>query len=326
VNAVDRETLDIFERSVRGVLGAAGGDDATAALEETGWRDILVADARAVVPLVFGLLGELRTPAAVLDDVALTALRPGSEEWLAEMGDAAFVHPRPGAAFAARAAGAGIVVDGIARRETRDGELMLVVGSDDGHALVIVSADDVECTPIGGLDPSMALLRVRGTVAPARVTAVADVALDGVVPACRRALAYEMNGCSTAMLALATEYAGARVQFGQPIGGFQAVKHRLADVYVATRAASVVADESWESDPAVTATAAKALAGRATRVASENCLQVLGAIGFTEEHDLHRFARRGQVLDALYGSGRELEAELGRVLLARGRAPRPGVL
>ena len=52
----------------------------------------------------------------------------------------------------------------------------------------------------------------------------------------------------------------------------------------------------------------------------------MGAIGFTLEHDLHRFILRGTVLDVLYGSARELRVELGQALTERGRVPRPGVL
>jgi alkylation response protein AidB-like acyl-CoA dehydrogenase len=128
------------------------------------------------------------------------------------------------------------------------------------------------------------------------------------------------------MLALTADYAGLRQQYGHPIGTFQAVKHRLADVLVALRAAEVVADESWDSEPTFMATAAKCLAGRGYHVAAENCLQVMGAIGFTWEHDLHRFIRRGMVLDALLGTWRDLRVELGRALIAAGRVPRPGVL
>jgi alkylation response protein AidB-like acyl-CoA dehydrogenase len=88
----------------------------------------------------------------------------------------------------------------------------------------------------------------------------------------------------------------------------------------------VAADESWNGDTVFAAAAAKCLAGRAFRLAAENCLQVMGAIGFTLEHDLHRFILRGTVLDVLYGSARELRVELGRALVERGRVPRPGVL
>ena len=128
------------------------------------------------------------------------------------------------------------------------------------------------------------------------------------------------------MLELTTEYAGARTQFGQPIGAFQAVKHRLADVLVALRAAEGAADESGNDDAAFAAAAAKCLAGRAFRLAAENCLQVMGAIGFTMEHELHDYIVRGTVLDVLYGSARELRVELGRMLLERERMPRPGAL
>jgi alkylation response protein AidB-like acyl-CoA dehydrogenase len=117
-----------------------------------------------------------------------------------------------------------------------------------------------------------------------------------------------------------------RHQFGQPIGAFQAVKHRLADVYVARRAARSVVAESWHADPEVMTLAASALAARAGALAAEHCLQVLGAIGFTLEHDLHRFVRRIRVLDRLYGTERETRTALGRVLLARGSVPRPGTV
>jgi len=105
---------------------------------------------------------------------------------------------------------------------------------------------------------------------------------------------------------------------------FQAVKFRLADVLVAIQAAEVVLEEAWADDADVATTAAKCLAGRAFRLAAENCLQVLGAIGFTWEHDLHRFIRRGLVLDVLYGSTEELRRELGTALIGRGTTPRLG--
>ena len=142
--------------------------------------------------------------------------------------------------------------------------------------------------------------------------------------AARRALAAELLGVAATMLDTATEHAKSRMQYGQPIGVFQAVKFRLADVLVAIQAAEVVMEEAWGDEADVAATAAKCLAGRAFRLAAENCLQVLGAIGFTWEHDLHRFIRRGLVLDVLYGSTEELRRELGTALIGRGATPRLG--
>ena len=194
---------------------------------------------------------------------------------------------------------------------------------DDGDELVLVRESDVQRVPVGGMDPTIGLVRVTGTVAAGAFEARDAVAADAAEPACRRALAYELVGLGSAMLDLTTEYAGARTQFGQPIGAFQAVKHRLADVLVALRAAEAAADESGNDDAGFAAAAAKCLAGRAFRLAAENCLQVMGAIGFTMEHELHHFIVRGTVLDVLYGSARELRVELGHTLLERGRVPRP---
>jgi Acyl-CoA dehydrogenase, C-terminal domain len=324
--ALDQETLDLFARSVRGVLDSPDADR-TAALDEMGWRDILVTDARAVVPLVFRLHGERRARSAVLDDVAVESMNAGSVEFLEELAQASYVHPQPGQRAAGHFDGGRLAVDGLALRDPRDGRTVTIAHGDDGGTyLVRAPANAFEWTRIEGLDPSLALVRVTGT-APAGEFEPRDATSPiAAEPACRRALAYELVGLGSAMLDLTAEYAGARTQFGQPIGAFQAVKHRLADVLVALQAAEVAADESWNGDTMFATAAAKCLAGRAFRLAAENCLQVMGAIGFTLEHELHRFILRGTVLDVLYGSARELRIELGRALLANRRVPRPGAL
>jgi hypothetical protein len=288
-----------------------------AALEEIGWRDFLAADPASVVPLMFGLLGELVLASCALDDVAFAILGATGEE-LSATGHA-FAHPRGVGAAAARSAGE-TTVDALVLGGRRDVPVALVVD----ERVVTVAAGSLEWVTAAGIDPQLGLARVRGVVASGGIEVHDDVDGGAVAPACRRALAHELLGATDAMLATATEYAKARQQFGQPIGAFQAVKHRLADVYVARQAAAAVIDESWRSDPECTTLAAKALAATAGAAASENCLQVLGAIGFTLEHDLHRYVRRVRVLDRLYGTERDLRTELGRLLQARGRVPRPG--
>jgi hypothetical protein len=314
---IDRDTLDIFERTARGVL-AQPDLDVSAALEEIGWRDFLAADPASVVPLMFGLLGELVLASRALDDVAFAALGLTGEE-LSATGHA-FAHPGGVGAAAARSAGE-ITVDALVLGARRDPPVALVVD----ERVVTIAAGRLAWVTAIGIDPHLGLARVRGVVANGDIEVHGDVDGGAVAPACRRALALELLGATDAMLAMATEYAKVRQQFGQPIGAFQAVKHRLADVYVARQAAAAVVEESWRSDPACTTVAAKALAAHAGALASENCLQVLGAIGFTLEHDLHRYVRRVRVLDRLYGSERDLRTELGRLLQARGRVPRPGV-
>ena len=316
VTAIDRDTLDIFERTARGVL-AKPDVDVGAALEEIGWRDFLAADPASVVPLMFGLLGELVLATSALDDVAFAALGATGAE-LSATGHA-FAHPRGVCDAAARSAGE-ITVDALVLGGRRDLPVALVAD----ERVVTIADGRLEWVTAAGIDPPLGLARVRGLVANGEIEVHADVDGGAVAPACRRALAHELLGATDAMLARATEYAKARQQFGQPIGAFQAVKHRLADVYVARQAASAVIDESWRSDPECTTLAAKALAATAGAQASENCLQVLGAIGFTLEHDLHRYVRRVRVLDRFYGSERDLRTELGRLLQARGRVLRPG--
>jgi hypothetical protein len=130
----------------------------------------------------------------------------------------------------------------------------------------------------------------------------------------RTALALEILGAAEGAVALAVEHAQAREQFGQPIGAFQAVRHLLAWATTDCTAIDAVAWEAVALDratPARYADIAKALAGRNGRRACERALQVLGAVGFTAEHDHHHFHSRVLALDALLGSSAALTHELG---------------
>jgi alkylation response protein AidB-like acyl-CoA dehydrogenase len=128
------------------------------------------------------------------------------------------------------------------------------------------------------------------------------------------------------MLALARQHALDRVQFGRPIAGFQAIRHRLAETLVAIEGAEATLTLPGDDNPDLTALMAKAAAGKAALTAARNCQQVLGGIGFTEEHDLHHHVKRVLVLDQLLGSSRELTRRAGAGLRARGSAPRLAVL
>ena len=119
------------------------------------------------------------------------------------------------------------------------------------------------------------------------------------------------------MLELARTHALERVQFGRPIGAFQAVRHRLADSLVAIEAAASLLDAAWDDPSPVTAGMAKAFAGRSARTVARHCQQVLAGIGFTTEHPLHRYVRRTLVLDQLLGAGSVLTHQLGSDILGR---------
>jgi hypothetical protein len=135
----------------------------------------------------------------------------------------------------------------------------------------------------------------------------------------RVALGWWLVGTGRAMLALARQHVLDRTQFGRPLASFQAVRHRLAESLVALDGAEATLVAAQDD---LGALLAKAAAGQAALTAARHCQQVLGGIGFTAEHDLHRHVRRALVLDGLLGGARELTREAGALLWAGRSAPR----
>jgi len=130
------------------------------------------------------------------------------------------------------------------------------------------------------------------------------------------ALASEQVGGAAEALDMAVEYAKIREQFGRPIGSFQAIKHKCADMLLevesarsaAYHAASVVAENGTEAQ--IAASLAKSYCSEAyTHVAKEN-IQVHGGIGFTWEHDAHLYLKRAKASEVLFGSPIEHRARL----------------
>jgi Acyl-CoA dehydrogenase, C-terminal domain len=151
------------------------------------------------------------------------------------------------------------------------------------------------------------------------IRAAAEPGEEVPLSAGRRALGWWLVGSARAMLALARQHALDRVQFGRPIASFQAVRHRLAEALVVIEGAeSTLLAASDELGCLL----AKAAAGQAALTAAKHCQQVLGGIGFTAEHDLHRHVKRAIVLDGLLGSTRDLTREAGAILRSLGHAPR----
>jgi hypothetical protein len=206
-------------------------------------------------------------------------------------------------------------VRGVAPAASAGSPDLLVVAADaDGHQVLTVPAAALTLRPVQGLDPALGLISITGGVeaSPSASTAPAD--WSAAVRRCQLAIGHELVGASRRMLDLAREHALERVQFGVPIASFQAVRHRLAETFVALEAADAVLDAAWEDGAAHTAAMAKALAGRGARTATRHCQQVLAGIGFTLEHEFHRHLRRVLVLDELFGSARALTKELGEEL------------
>jgi alkylation response protein AidB-like acyl-CoA dehydrogenase len=178
------------------------------------------------------------------------------------------------------------------------------------------------------IDPTMPLadLVLDGVVVtPDRVLAapgtagVAD-ALDRAGHEATVALAAATVGACRVIFEQTVEYAKVREQYGRPIGSFQVLKHRMADMYLAVERATSLcyfaALTIAEEDPrrAEAASMAKAAAGECQRLVVQDGLQLHGGIGMTWEHDLHFLLKRALSGDALYGNAVHHRARLARML------------
>jgi hypothetical protein len=299
------EDLELFERSLRAATEQHTGDALDAAITELGWDDALSFDTRAAVSRLFELQGEACAHSSALDSVVAFGLGCAPE------GDTAVLVPWVGSANPpGERHGEDVRVRGLA---TSARTSILVVARDgDAHVATTVTTDSLDTRAVHGIDPDLGLVEVHGDVALADAT---SVDWSAGVQLAQLAVAHELIGVARRALALAREHALERVQFDQPIAKFQAVRHRLAETLVAIETAVAVADAAWRDPTPVTAAMAKATAGRSARVAAKHCQQVLAGIGFTTEHDLHRYLRRTWMLDQLFGSSAVLTKRLGDDLL-----------
>ncbi len=308
-----------------GVSGAAGGGtflDEAVLLEEAGF-------ALAPVPLLSGVLA-----LPVLEAVGADLTRPSAIAWAEPSGLTAFaVVGSPACTATSDAGGAGgtgarAVVTG-RKVDVADGpgaeQLVVVASAGSGgpaHPFVTpVPAPGVEVTTQPTLDGTRRIGTVDLTAAEVHSPAPAgsteaDTLLRSVRRRALAGLALESVGVAQRALDLAAAHAGQREQFGRVIGTYQAVSHRIADVYVRTELArSLAYRAAWfvataETDPGEVAgpevdsacSAAKAAAGEAAVFACESLVQVLGGIGMTWQHVAHRFYKRA-LADRAYGGG-----------------------
>ena len=176
------------------------------------------------------------------------------------------------------------------------------VGAD--AALFAVAGEDVTVTPADELDPARGLIWVALTDVPARLLSESRSAAGAIAEAYRRglvAVAAEQLGVARACLAQVVEYAKTRSQFGAPIGSFQAIKHRCAEVLLDVELADAVIDQAVQTGASVDAELAFVVATRAAISAAESCIHIHGGIGFTWEHRAHWYLRRARVNATLLG-------------------------
>ena len=191
-----------------------------------------------------------------------------------------------------------------------------------GDDLVAVDLTGVERSPEPAMDQTRELAWIDLDAAPAiTVGGPQEVAahLD------RGAVFHsaEMLGAAEAVMNLAVEYAKVREQFGRPIGSFQAVKHRCADMLVDVEGMrSAVYHAAWSlgaasADAPVAAATAKIWCSDAGVRVAESALQVHGGIGFTWEADVHLYLKRAQLDSVAFGDARHHRARLAAILRDR---------
>lgn len=181
---------------------------------------------------------------------------------------------------------------------------------------VVVAAADGElrrwtrfsAQPVTTMDPTRRLAKVQpeDTVKLGPDPGLADSAAI--------LLAAEQIGAAERCLELTVEYAKSRVQFGRPIGSFQALKHRMADLYVAVAAAKAVVNEACNDPTPANAATARLAATEALCTVTSEGIQLHGGIAITWEHDMHLYFKRAhgsaQLLDSPREVLRQLESEV----------------
>jgi alkylation response protein AidB-like acyl-CoA dehydrogenase len=283
-------------------------DDTWKELSELGWPGIFIGEEHGgqglgAVELIILMeeLGYALAPLPFLSNVAagLVLDAAGSDEqkerWL------------PGIASGEARGTVGVVKD--------DGEARLVPDADSAAVILLVSHEgarivergQAEIEPVETMDATRRFSRVRG--------GEAGEALEGDrIPGMSRvaaAVAAELTGVAQRAMEMAVEYARDRKQFGRPIGSYQAVSHRCAQMLLeveSARSGSYYAAWCGDAEPetlSLAACMAKAYASDAGWRVCTSALQVHGGIGFTWEHDLHFFLKRAKVDALLYGSARE---------------------
>lgn len=169
-----------------------------------------------------------------------------------------------------------------------------------------IDLEDAVATCLGEAAPATALQRLLATAAVAASA--------------------QMIGIAGAALDMAVAYARQRTQFDRPIGAFQAIKHKCADMLMATETArSAAYYAAWAAatdDPGLdlAVSVAKAACGEACRLVCNNCLQIHGGVGFTWAFDVHLLLKRGKLLECGFGDAHWHRERVARLILPEATA------
>ncbi len=234
----------------------------------------------------------------------------------------------------ARADGDDVVLDGekVLVPDAAAADLLLIA-TDDGHRHIVDrSADGVTVSAEPSIDLTRRLYTVKldGVRVPAADTLPAEGReYQQVFLRICVALAAESTGVAQRTMEMAVSYAKDRQQFGRPIGAYQAVSHRCAQMLLETEnSRSAVYGAAWaaDSDPErlpLAASMAKAYSSDTGWRVPDASIQVHGGIGFTWEHDLHFFLKRGRANAAMFGTAAWHREQVADMTLAAAGEPVP---
>jgi len=289
-------------------LAEAGGyhDEAWREMCELGWAGIFVEEryggqglGLVELAILCEELGYALAPVPFLSNAAagLAIQIAGTDEqrerWL------------PGIASGEARGALGLARDGQARLvPDAEGAEVIVLATTEGGQ--VVDAADADVEPLDTIDATRPFAAVRSEGGDPLGSDAGDSP-----PRYATALSAELTGVAQRALEMAVEYARERKQFDRPIGAYQAVSHRCAQMLLeveGARSTSLYAAWCGDAEPEslpLAASMAKAYASDAGWRVTASALQVLGGIGFTWEHDLHFFLKRAKVDGVLFGSAAE---------------------
>lgn len=192
--------------------------------------------------------------------------------------------------------------------------LVLPVAIDSGEEWVVLRSDQLEIRPVRSIDPLRPVADVcANAVEVGDDVVLADLSMTKAHALMTTLLSAEAVGVARWATDTASAYAKIREQFGRPIGQFQAIKHKCAEMIADTERATAAVwdaaralDETGEdTHVAFAAAVAATLAPAAAQRCTQDCIQVHGGIGFTWEHDTNVYYRRALLLAACFGRASE---------------------
>jgi alkylation response protein AidB-like acyl-CoA dehydrogenase len=212
--------------------------------------------------------------------------------------------------------------------DTRVGEVAVIARVGDGVGAFLVPGAEARLAPVRSLDASRPLCTAtfdRVAVPEDRALGepgsnTTSVAIARALQEATVALALETVGACDALFQMVLAYVKDRMQFGVPVGSFQAIKHKMANMFLAIEraralcyyAAAAIAEDT--PDRATAVSMAKAASDESQREVCRESFQSLGGIGFTWEHDAHLFIKRAETNGALFGGSAWHTLEVARTL------------